>query len=217
MHLEFQWVFRMIGRLWHRQQRCITHGMLSLHERSHGYSGHVRVEHALRITGHLSWMMTLIRLRAGLTSVYIWAVPNTVKHPGKHDGIPFPPHKRVSSSNRRAFLRPNSDIIIIKGWWSLNVWNRETQLAWVCVCVCVIVVVWLYTLSSTRCVWVQVCGSDQVWGQPAINLRKARRPRTPRARHITTAAWLTSTIHPTTPERHGNTPTLVNFNYSNTY
>lgn len=62
--------------------------------------------------------------------------------PWKTWWIPFPPQKRVSSSNRRSFLRPNPDIIIIKGWWSLNVWNRETQLDWVCspktsVCVCV--------------------------------------------------------------------------------
>lgn len=132
----------LIGKLWHRQQRFITNGMLSLHERSQGYGGHVRVEHALRITAHLSWRVTLIRLRAGLTSVYFWAVANTVKYPGKHEGIPFPPQKRVSSSNRRSFLRPNPDIIIIKGWWLLNVWNRETQLDWVCfpktsVCVCV--------------------------------------------------------------------------------
>lgn len=38
----------------------------------------------------------------------------------------------LENMNWRSFLRPTTDIILIKGWWSLNVCNRETQLAWVC-------------------------------------------------------------------------------------
>lgn len=76
-------------------------------------------------------------------------------------------------------------------------------------CVCDRCGLALYTELHKMVFWVQVCGSDQVWGQPAINLSKSTRPPTPRSHHTTTAAWLTITIHPTTPKRHRNTHTVT--------
>lgn len=114
---------------------------------------------------------------------------HTVKYPGKHDGIPVPPQKRVSSSNWRSFLRPNSDFIIIKAWWTLNVWSREAQLVWVCspkknICVCVFVCLWSLWFGFIHRALLDAFKSNfvaqnQVWAQPAINQRKPTCPRNP--------------------------------------
>lgn len=112
----------------------------------------------------------------------------------------------LSLHKRGTFLRLTTDIIIIKGWSSLNVCvNLRNSVLGVFpknICVCVMVVVWRYThWALEEGVWVQVCGSDQVWGQSTINPRKQVRPPTPLAHHTTTV----NESNPTTPQRHGNT------------